>query len=411
MVKKPLQSILIKPAGPDCNMACTYCFYTGKQNLFSETAEHRMDETMLTELIRQFMGQSTADVSIAWQGGEPTLMGLSFFKKAVELEERFGKGKTIGNGLQTNGLLLDKSWTGFFKRYSFLIGLSIDGPEHVHDHHRRRLGGQTTWHAVYDCARLLLDAGVSVNALTVINDYSARFPDEIYAFHRDAGLSYMQFIPCLEPDPGHLARAASFSVSPHAYGEFLCRVFDLWLRDFKDGKPTTSIRFFESLLFSYAGFPATECTLMPECGQYVVVEHNGDVFACDFFVEPERKLGNIMHARLDDMLNSSRQLAFGKGKSDLPPECRGCTWLGVCRGGCLKDRLLGVHNGRLNYFCPSFKLFFAHADAGLRQLVAEWKHKQVTEIGPAVPHPGRTGRNEPCPCGSGKKYKHCCGKG
>lgn len=410
MHKKPLQNILVKPAGPDCNMSCSYCFYTCKQDLFKNTPVHRMSEEVLTELIRQLMEQSPPEVSITWQGGEPTLMGLDFFKKAAALEERFGKRKTIGNGMQTNGLLIDRDWATFFKRYSFLVGLSIDGQEHIHDHYRKRQGGQPTWRTVCDSAKLMLDSEVSVNALTVVNDYSARFPDDIYTFHKELGLNYMQFIPCLEPDPLRAGCVAPFSVSPETYGDFLCRVFDLWLNDFRDGRQTTSVRFFESLLFSYAGFAPTECTLSPECGSYVVVEHNGDVFACDFFVDEDTRLGNLMQERLDDMLNSEKQTAFGRLKYDLPSACDGCIWMAVCRGGCPKDRLLSGDGGRLNYFCPAFKRFFSHADAGLSHLVEEWRQRQALENPPDAIHQANTGRNAPCPCGSGKKFKRCCGK-
>lgn len=409
MNKKPLQNILVKPAGPDCNMACSYCFYSCKQEMFKESAVHRMSDEVLTELIRQFMEQSGPEVSITWQGGEPTLMGLAFFQKAAALEERYGRSKTIGNGMQTNGLLIDKDWAAFFKRYSFLVGLSVDGPEHIHDRYRRRQGGQPTWRHVCDSAKLMLDSDVSVNALTVINDYSAQFPDDIYEFHKGLGLTYMQFIPCLEPDSAQKGHPAPFSVTPDAYGDFLCRIFDLWTGDFRAGRQTTSVRFFESLLFSYAGFAPMECTLGPECGNYVVVEHNGDVFTCDFFVDEDTKLGNIMHDRLDSMLNSEMQTSFGLVKANLPPACIGCTWLALCRGGCPRERGMGADSSRLNYFCPSFKRFFSHADEGFRRLVDQWKSSQTQENIPAAPGHTVIGRNDPCPCGSGKKFKRCCG--
>jgi uncharacterized protein len=410
MTRKPLQNILVKPAGPDCNMACSYCFYTCKQELFKNASVHRMSEEVLTELISQFMEQSGPEVSITWQGGEPTLMGLEFFRKAVELEELFGKRKTIGNGMQTNGLLIDRDWSAFFKRYSFLVGLSIDGPEHIHDHYRRRLGGQPTWRHVCDSAKLMLDSDVSVNALSVINDYSARFPDDIYEFHKGLGLTYMQFIPCLEPDPAQKGHPAPFSVTPDAYGDFICRIFDLWLNDFRNGRQATSVRFFESLLFSYAGFAPTECTLSHECGNYVVVEHNGDVFACDFFVDEDTRLGNIMQERLDNMLNSERQTAFGQIKADLPPACTGCTWLALCRGGCPRECRMCDGGGRLNYFCPAFKRFFSHADEEFKRLVAKWRSSQTPENIPASYDRADIERNDPCPCGSRKKFKRCCGK-
>ena len=362
-----------------------------------------MSEAVLEELIKQLMGQPQEEISIGWQGGEPTLMGLPFFSKAIDLEGRYGKGKVFGNGLQTNGVLLDSAWARFFRKYNFLVGLSLDGPAHIHDHYRRMQGGQGSWSRVADKARMLLDAGVSVNALTVVNDYSAGFPEEIYASHKDLGLAYMQFIPCVETDPENPERAAPFSVSAEDYGAFLCKVFDLWMADFVNGTPTTSIRFFESLLFIYAGLPPSECTLQDECGQYVVVEHNGDVYACDFFVEPGWKLGNILENQLADMLNSPKQFDFGKRKSDLPPPCKGCKWLSLCRGGCTKDRLRDPHNGNFNHLCAAFKMFFAHTDAAFKCLVAESRRI-------AISPEGRLGRNEPCPCGSGLKYKKCCGR-
>ncbi len=407
---KPLTNILVKPAGPDCNMACGYCFYSGKESLFPESGAHRMNDTVLEEMMRQLLGQPWNEVSIGWQGGEPTLMGLPFFRKAVELEKRYGRGKTVGNGLQTNGILLDKEWARFFNEFSFLVGLSIDGPEHVHDHYRRMMGAGPSWERVHGSAKLMLDAGVLVNALTVVNDYSARFPDEIYDFHRGLGLSYMQFIPCVETDPADPARAAGFSVSAEDYGKFLCRIFDRWTGDFIDGAPSTSVRFFESLLFSYAGFAPPECTLCEECGPYVVVEHNGDVYSCDFFVEPEWRLGNIMDGRLADMLNSPRQEEFGRIKSDLPVRCLECRWLSLCRGGCTKDRLRDPRDGRLNHFCTALEMFFGYADGEMRRIVSKWRKKQEALDLTRQSQEGPIGRNDPCPCGSGLKYKKCCGR-
>jgi len=370
-----------------------------------------MSEAVLEDLIRQLMGQPQEEVSLGWQGGEPTLMGLPFFRKAIDLEKRYGKGKIVGNGLQTNGILLDKAWARFFKEYNFLVGLSLDGPAHIHDHYRRLQGGQGSWSQVAGKAALLLDAGVSVNALTVVNDYSAGFPGEIYQSHKDLGLAYMQFIPCVETDPENPERAAAFSVSAEKYGAFLCTLFDLWLADFVDGAPTTSIRFFESLLFSYAGLAPPECTLQDECGQYVVVEYNGDVYACDFFVEPGGKLGNIRENQLADLLNSPRQSDFGKRKAELPSACMRCAWLNRCRGGCTKDRLRDPRDGQLNHFCAAFKMFFTHTDTAFRRLVRE-AQQQAQAASPQTPLPpsGRIGRNEPCPCGSGLKHKKCCGK-
>lgn len=407
-----LTSILIKPAGPDCAMACGYCFYSGKSSLYPGPGSHRMSLEVLEEVMRQFLGRHVPGLSIGWQGGEPTLMGLPFFEKAAALEEAYGAGATISNGLQTNGLLIDRDWSRFLGKYKFLVGLSIDGPEHVHDRYRVMRGGGGTWARVSAAARLLLNDGVPVNALTVVNDYSVRYPDDIYDHHRELGLDYMQFIPCVETDPADPGRAAPFSAAAEAFGPFLCRMFDRWRADFREGAPTTSVRFFESLLFSYAGFAPPDCTLGETCGSYLVVEHNGDVYACDFFVEPAWRLGNVMEGGLAAYLASDRQREFGARKAALPERCAECRWLELCRGGCPKDRIRDLRDGGVSHFCEAYRTFFAHADAELRRLAASWKKKAVAEEKrrARVALTGPVGRNDPCPCGSGLKYKKCCGR-
>ena len=415
-VGKSLDSILVKPAGPDCNLDCTYCFYLDRAGQFPGAKVHRMSENVLEEMVKQVLQQGGRHVSFGWQGGEPTLAGLPFFKKAVEFQMKYGNGKSVGNGLQTNGVLLDEAWANFLRDYNFLVGLSIDGPEHVHDHYRVYKGGQKSWAQVVDRAKMLLDAGVEVNALTVVNDYSVQFPDEIYAFHKDLGLNFMQFIPCVETDPSDAGRAAPFSVSAEAYGRFLVRLFDLWRADFDGPVATTSIRFFDSVFHKYVGLNAPECTLMQTCGVYVVVEHNGDVYACDFFVEPEWKLGNVMSGSVIDMLNSPLQLKFGEWKQELPEKCLQCKWIRPCQGGCTKDRIRDVRDKNLNHFCESYLMFFDHADRHLTVLASDWMRRNATPTIPTVSvveHRRREfqiiDRNDPCPCGSGNKYKKCCG--
>ena len=407
-----LTSVLIKPAGPDCSMDCGYCFYSGKSSLYPAPGAHRMSGAVLERVMRDFLSQRAEGLSVGWQGGEPTLMGLPFFEMAVALEEKYGAGKTIGNGLQTNGLALDRAWARFFGKYHFLVGLSIDGPAHVHDRYRVMRGGAGTHGRVAAAARLLLDEGVPVNALTVVNDYSARYPDEIYDHHRGLGVDYMQFIPCVETDPAEPGRAAPFSVSAEAYGAFLCRVFDRWRADFRDGAPAASVRFFESLLFGYAGFEPPDCTLCETCGSYLVVEHNGDVYACDFFVEEGWKLGNVMGDGLAELYASGRQREFGARKAALPVPCASCPWLGRCRGGCPKDRERDPRDNGVSHFCAAYRMFFEHADAELKKLADEWRKKDEAERGrrARAALAGPAGRNDPCPCGSGLKYKKCCGR-
>ena len=377
--EKQLNSILVKPSGPDCNLDCTYCFYLQKSELFSEHKIHRMSEATLEEMIRQVMTDGGDHISFSWQGGEPTLMGLPFFKKAIEFQKKYGRGQTVGNGLQTNGLLIDTSWAKFLKEYHFLVGLSLDGPEHIHDRYRLKKGGRGSWKNVVEAGKLLLQQDVAVNALTVVNDYSGNYPDEIYHFHKSLGLMHHQYIPCVETDPSNPAMAAAYSVSPEKYGRFLCTLFDLWYSDFNNGVPTTSIRYFDSVFYNYVDMTAPECTLMDECGVYVVIEHNGDVYSCDFFVKPEWKLGNVHEGRIKDLLNSEKQWNFGMLKSDRHEKCRQCQWLKYCYGGCTKDRIRDPRDNNLSHFCDSYLMFFDHADTRLKKLADTWKKQNSVQ--------------------------------
>ena len=375
---RPLNSVLIKPAGADCNMACEYCFYLEKGELYPKRNVHRMSLPVLEELVRQVMESGERMVSFNWQGGEPTLMGLDFFKKAVALEQKYGRGQEVGNGFQTNGILINERWCEFFKEYNFLVGLSLDGPEHVHDYYRRDRGGRPTWARVMKAAELMGKHGVAYNILAVVNDYSAQFAREVYSFLTQQAFpanheeKFLQFIPIVETDP-ETGKAASFSASGKAFGKFLCEVFDCWLADFRDGWPTVSVRFFDTVFHSYVGMQAPECSSMEECGPYVVVEHNGDVYSCDFFVEPRWKLGNIMQGSLVEMLNSPRQREFGRLKATLPEPCLDCLYLKICRGGCTKDRIRDPADKGLCHFCTSYKMFFGHADAEFRRLAEKWR--------------------------------------
>jgi len=354
---RPLTSVLVKPAGPDCNLRCTYCFYLEKAELFSETKKHRMNNDIQEELIRQAMQQSGKSI-------------------AVELEMKYGHGQTVGNGLQTNGTLLNEDWAEFLQKYDWLVGLSLDGPEHIHNHYRKDIAGKGTHGKVEDNAKMLLQNGVATNVLACLTDYSVNFPEESYNYFKSLGLNWMQFIPIVETDKNDPSRAASFSVTAEKYGEFLCKIFDLWLADFQNGQPTTHVRHFDSVFYAYVGLESPQCSMMKECGPYVAVEHNGNVYSCDFFVETKWKLGNIMNNRLIDMLNSKKQRAFGAAKAVLPGECRKCPWLTKCYGGCTKDRIKDPRDHRKPRFCKAYKMFFVHADKTLRLLAESWKQQQ-----------------------------------
>ncbi|MCX5772685.1 MAG: anaerobic sulfatase maturase, partial [Candidatus Hydrogenedentes bacterium] len=415
------------------NLRCTYCFYLEKAQMYPDTSRHRMSEPVLEAMVKQVLRGGMDAVNFGWQGGEPTLMGLDFYKQAVELQQRHGApGQSVGNSLQTNGVLLDEQWAAFLHQYNWLIGLSLDGPEFIHDRYRKSSGGEPTWKRVSGNARMLLANKVETNVLCLVNDLSARHPEEIYDFHKSIGIPWMQFIPCVETLPNDPSTMAPYAVGPEAFGEFLCRIFDKWTKDFVNGVPTVYVRYFESVFHTYVGLPPPECTLLDECGCYVVVEHNGDVYCCDFFVQPDCHLGNVLQGDLIEMLNGPRQKAFGMKKATLPPQCQACPWLVQCRGGCLKERLRVPCPDGVNYLCRAYKMFFEHTDAHYRELVRQWQLRQARGVArPAAAPPQsayarptrqaarrldgaaaparKPGRNESCPCGSGRKFKHCCG--
>ncbi len=379
MVQKhrPLTSVLVKPTGPDCNLDCIYCFYLKKDKLFPETKAHPMSAAIQEEMIRQIMQQSGDAVSISWQGGEPALMGLDFYKRAIELELKYGHGQFVGNGFQTNGVLLDREWAGFFKKYDWLIGLSLDGTEHIHDRYRMDKGHRKTWQTVEDKAKMLLEEGVAVNAMCCITDYSSEYAEELYTYYKNLGMNWMQFIPVVESDPNASDLVAPFSLTAEKYGHFLITLFDLWLADFKNGAPVSSIRHFESVFHRYVGMETPDCTFMKECGAYVVIEHNGNVYSCDFFVENRYRLGNIRYEKIINLLNTKKQTDFGKAKAMLPGKCRMCPWYSKCFGGCTKDRIKDPGDHHHPRFCDSYKLFFEHADAALKTIALTWNQKQT----------------------------------
>jgi len=416
---KPLTNILVKPAGPDCNLACRYCFYLQKEHLFAESRIHRMSDQVLEEMIRQVMTLGGPYLSFGWQGGEPTLMGLDFFRRAVAFQKQYGRDRqTVGNGIQTYGLLINEDWCASLREYHVLVGLSLDGPQHIHDYYRVTRGGAPSWERATASARLMMDRGVDVNALVVVSEYSSRYAREIFEYLVNFGFTFLQFIPCVEPDPQVPDRAAPFSVSGETLGHFLCEIFDVWKEHFQDGIPRISVRWFDSVFATYVGVEIPECTILPECGTYLVVEHNGDVYSCDFFVDPEWRLGNVLEGSLVDFLNSPRQSAFGRRKSKRPPECETCRWLPHCHGGCPKDRLNDPGDDGSNHFCKSYQMFFEHANSDFRRLAKQWlayngvlvqSNNAFSSRNPSTAEsPQNVGRNDPCPCGSGKKYKHCC---
>ncbi len=353
-------TLLIKPSGSDCNLDCTYCFYKSRPSEIGH-GRQRMTTEVLERLVKDYMGLRFQLSGFAWQGGEPTVMGLDFFKRAVELQTRYGvAGQEVGNSIQTNAVLLDNAeWCRFLQESKFLVGVSIDGPKELHDHYRLDLGGHGTWDRVMAAIGRMRDLGVEYNTLTLINRLTADRADEIFDFLLGLGVRYLQFIPCVEVDP-QSGQIAEFSVTPKQYGDFLCRVFDRWMAF---GPDKLSVRDFDSILSHCISGRHSICTFDRQCSQYIVIEHQGDAFPCDFFVEPKWRLGNIFDTPIAELAACARKKAFARMKTNLANKCIVCRHLAICRGGCMKDRApFDMDNyGRESYFCESYRQFFDHA--------------------------------------------------
>ncbi|ALG69358.2 anaerobic sulfatase maturase [Beggiatoa leptomitoformis] len=367
---KSLRSILIKPMGSFCNLRCEYCFYLDKHHLYAgHPSAHRMNDETLEKLIIEMF--SCADnPSFIWQGGEPTVLGVDFFRKVVALQKKWAQGRHFANALQTSGFLLDEEWADFLQQEQFLVGISLDGTEHIHDHYRKDRQGQGTFKRVFANAQLLLQKGVAVNVLATVNDYSVQYAKEIYDFFVKNGFIFMQFSPIVERHPTNPKIAAPFSVSARNYGRFLNQLFDVWLKDFDFNRlqQKTSIRFFDGILQTYIGIEPDHCVLHERCNDYLVVEYNGDLFSCDFLVSQNTRVGNLHETPLKMAFDSAAHTAFGERKAQLDAECRQCEWLTHCYGGCVKDRIRDPNDKGHNHFCESYKLFFKHTNEKLKQL-------------------------------------------
>ena len=346
-------SVLVKVASSACNMKCTYCFYREKKIVGQDGPLHRMNEAVLEALIQQVMGHTEGPVNIAWQGGEPTLIGLEQFEKIVSLQKKYGyPGQIVSNAIQTNGLLLNMDWIHFFSRYNFLVGLSLDGPARHHDTYRLTKDGQPTFSRVYPKIRMLQQGNIAFNLLVVLNRRTVRHPEELYNFLIDNGIRYVQFIPAVEQEKS--GRLARFSMEEERYGRFLCTLFDLW---FNGGHPRISVRMFDSLL----GFLLTGeqglCFFKRDCGDHLVVEVDGSVYTCDFFVNKRWRLGNILEQPLWQLEKSHVRESFSRRKANLPEQCQCCKWRKFCYGGCPKYRVFTSPN----HMCNGYKQFFEYA--------------------------------------------------
>ncbi len=366
--------VMSKPAGPTCNLACDYCYYLEKSNLYKENPEQVMSDELLERFIVEYINSQTMpQVMFTWHGGEALMRPLSFYKKVVGLQKRYGGGRRIDNCIQTNGTLLNDEWCRFFKENNWLVGISIDGPQRFHDEYRKNRRGQPSFAKVMRGIELLNKHGVEWNAMAVVNRLNADHPVEFYDFFKSIGCRYIQFAPIVErlhnhEDGRHLAspvqedeRLADFSVTPEQWGNFLCRLFDEWIRN---DVGRYFIQIFDATLANWVGAEPGVCSMAKTCGHAGVMEFNGDVYSCDHYVFPEYKLGNIWQNTLVEMMYSDRQQDFGLMKrNSLPSQCMECPYLFACNGECPKNRFVKTLSGEpgLNYLCDGYFRFFEHA--------------------------------------------------
>lgn len=375
-------SLLIKPVSFDCNLRCEYCFYLRAEEVYGSGA-HRMPDEVLEKMVRQMMGYGFGETVFGWQGGEPTVAGLDFFRRIVELQMKHGRsGQVVGNGLQTNATLIDAEWARFLAKYNWLVGVSIDGPKEIHNRYRRTAGGGETFHTVLRGLKTLKAAGVAVNALVLVSRANVRRARQVYHFIRDQGFDFLQFIPCVERGKGVRPpdgvkgsdpfSGAEFAVTGDEFGDFLCELFDAWKTD---GPGKVSIRHFDAVRRHLIDGGCDLCVMDDCCDGYMLVEHNGDVYPCDFFMYGEWKLGNLMETPLHELFATPLHGEFSRMKSAKLRHCRGCEWLALCHGGCPKDRMaVGDPCEVPTPLCEAYEKFLTHAvpffkeiDEALRQ--------------------------------------------
>ena len=375
--------VMTKPAGAHCNLACDYCYYLEKQKLYQNGEKHVMSDQLTEVFVREYIqSQFGREVNFTWHGGEPMIRPLSYYKKVVRWQRQYAEGKTILNCLQTNGTLLTPEWCRFLHDEGWLVGISIDGPQNMHDAYRMKHNGAPTWEKVMQGIEMLDRYEVEWNAMAVVNDITAARPLEFYRFFRDElECRYLQFTPVVErihrhQDGRHLAHVmdgeeyavAPFSVTPEAWGEFLCTMFDEWYRN---DVGEMFVQTFEATLANWAGVTPGVCSLSDWCGHAAVMEHNGDIYCCDHFVFPEYYLGNIRNRGILDMLNSEKQMAFADMKTKgLPAQCHKCQWQFACHGECPRNRFVKTKDGEpgLNYLCEGYRRYFEHVAPYMEEL-------------------------------------------
>lgn len=400
--------VFAKPVGSICNLGCHYCYYLKKGHLYPEGDSFRMSDHILEEYIVQHIEASPGRViRFSWHGGEPTVLGLDYFRKIVALQRKHRpSNKRIANGIQTNGTLLDEDWCRFLAKEGFAVGLSLDGPQEMHDRYRVTKNQKPTYEQAMRGYELLRQHRIYCDILCVVNEYNVQYPIQIYQFFKQIGARYISFLPLVEPNPDAEGGVSHRTVPAEALGVFLCLIFDEWM---EQDIGRVKVQIFEEAATTAFGQEHGLCIFRKTCGDIPVIEHNGDFFSCDHFVDAEHRLGNIQETPFVELLESPAQRAFGQAKlGTLPRYCQTCEVRAMCNGGCPKNRFIQTPDGEpgLNYLCAGYKRFFTHGQPFVSELAALLRQDIPERQTPPVQT--KIGRNDPCPCGSGLKYKKCC---
>ena len=407
--------VFAKPTGAICNLDCHYCYYLKKERLYPENESFRMPDDVLEEYIVQHIDACPDPViSFSWHGGEPSILGLNYFLKIAALQRKHcPPNRRIANGIQTNGTLLDEDWCRFLAAEGFAVGISLDGPQALHDLHRVTKDQKPTHRQAVRGYKLLQKHQVLSEILCVVSADNVRYPLQVYRFFKWLKAQYITFLPLVEPQPDAQGGVSPHTVPPEAFATFLCTIFDEWMNQ-DIGR--IKVQIFEEAARTAFGQEHTLCVFRKSCGDVPIIEHNGNFYSCDHFADAEHRMGNIRETPLVELLESPAQRAFGQAKSDtLPHYCQVCEVRDMCNGGCPKNRFLRTPDGEpgLNYLCAGYRRFFSHCQPFVAAIADLWRRQTREQQMPQTRATGtratpKTGRNAPCPCGSGKKYKKCC---
>jgi uncharacterized protein len=407
--------VFAKPVGSICNLDCSYCYYLNKKDLYPKGESFRMPDDILEEYIIQHINACPEqEIRFSWHGGEPTVLGLDYFRKIVALQRKHQpSNQRIANGIQTNGILLGDEWCRFLAAEGFAVGLSLDGPQEMHDMYRVTKDKEPTHEQTMQGYNLLQQHRVYTDILCVVNEHNVQHPTEVYRFLKQINAAYISFLPLVDQQPDAKGGISHHTVPAEAWGNFLCTIFDEW-RDQDIGR--IKVQIFEEAARTAFNQEHSLCIFRPTCGDIPVIEHNGDFYSCDHFVDADHCLGNIKETPLVELLENPAQRAFGKAKLDtLPRYCQVCEVRAMCNGECPKNRFLKTPDGEagLNYLCAGYKRFFTYCQPFVSEVAAQWREQSLEQQIP--PEQGtdaqksiKPGRNDPCPCGSGLKYKKCC---